>query len=86
MIGLYLSVAAVLVIAGAAAGVLAVVSLGIHREERRHSLTRASTGRAVRGARQVNGLYTRGPGLAYQPATTGAAAWPAQLTGGGENQ
>ena len=62
MIEIYLVVAAVLVIAGAAVGVLAVVSLGIRREERQFSLTRAITDQAARGARRVNGLYTHGPG------------------------
>jgi hypothetical protein len=69
VIVIYLSVAAALVIAGAAAGVLAVVSLGIRREEH---LKRASTDRAAQGARQLTGLYTRSPGLASQPTTTGA--------------
>ena len=76
MIGIYLSVAAALVIAGAVAGVLIVVSLGIHREERRLSLTRSVPDRAARGARQVNGLYTCGPGLTYQQATAGAVPDP----------
>jgi hypothetical protein len=85
VIGIYLSAAAVLVIAGAVAGVLAVISLGIHREEREFSLTRAVTDRAARGARQVNGLYTRGPGLTYQSATAGEAPGPAG-NGGGRHQ
>jgi hypothetical protein len=86
VIGIYLSVAAALVIAGAVAGVLTVISLGIHREEPGLSLTRAVTDRAARGARQVNGLYARGPRLAYQPATAGAAPEPAGNRGGGRHQ
>ena len=62
----------VLVLAGGVIGGLAVVSLGIRREERGRSLTNDVTGRAARGARRVNGVYTRG--LAheagyYQPGT-----------------
>jgi hypothetical protein len=82
VIGIYLSAAAVLVIAGAVAGALAVVSLGIHREERGLSLTKAVTDRAARGARQVNGLYTRGPGVDYQPVITGVAPGLAGSRGG----
>jgi hypothetical protein len=65
-------VALVLVLAGGVIGGLAVVSLGVRREERGRSLTNDVTGRAARGARRVNGVYTRG--LAheadyYQPGT-----------------
>jgi hypothetical protein len=65
VIGIYLSAAALL-IAGVALGVLAVVSLGIRREERGLSLTSDITDRAARGARRLNGLYTRGPGVIDQ--------------------
>jgi hypothetical protein len=67
VIGTYVSAAAALVIAGAVIGVLAVVALGIHREERAGSLTRDITDRTARGVRRVNGAYTRGLGLAPQP-------------------
>jgi hypothetical protein len=66
---------AVLVIAGAVIGILTVVSVGIRREERAFSLTSEIPDRVARGARRMNGLYTRGPGLDHdtspQPAT-----WP----------
>jgi hypothetical protein len=65
VIGIYLSAAAIL-IAGVAFGVLAVVSLGIRREERGLSLTSDITDRAARGARRLNGLYTREPGVIEQ--------------------
>lgn len=65
MFGIYLS-AAVLLIAGAALGALAVVSLGIRREEQGFSLTSDITDRAARGARRLNGLYTREPGVIEQ--------------------
>jgi hypothetical protein len=65
VIGIYLSATALL-IAGVALGVLAVVSLGIRREERDLSLTSDITDRAVRGARRLNGLYTREPGVIEQ--------------------
>jgi hypothetical protein len=59
MIEFYL--AAAVLLAGAALGVLVVVCLGIHREEHDHSLASEATSRATRGARRLNGLYTRGP-------------------------
>ena len=65
MIGIYLSAAALL-IAGVALGVLAVVSLGIRREERDLSVTGDITNRAALGARRLNGLYTREPGVIEQ--------------------
>ena len=52
--------AAALVIAGVAIGVIGVVSLGVYREERAWSLTSDITDRLARGARRVNGVYTRG--------------------------
>jgi hypothetical protein len=59
-------IALVLVMAGAAIGVLAVISLGIRREERNLSLTSDITDQAARGARRLNGLYTREPGVLEQ--------------------
>ena len=67
MIGTSVLAAAALVIVGAVIGVLAVVTLGIHREERVGSLTRDITDRAARGARRVNGACTRGLALALEP-------------------
>ena len=51
--------AAVLIITGAAIGVLTVASVGIHREERAFTLTSDIPDRVVRGARWLNGVYTR---------------------------
>lgn len=59
MISVYL--AAAVLVAGAVLGVLGVVCLGIHREERDHSLASDVSSRAARGARRLNGVYTRGP-------------------------
>jgi hypothetical protein len=53
-------IAAALVI-GVVTGVIAVVSLGIRREEREFTLTSDSEDRMVRGARRLTGLYTRTP-------------------------
>jgi len=67
VIGTYVFAAAALVIAGAVIGVLAVVTLGIHREERAGSLTHDITDRPARGARRLNGAYTRGLALSEGP-------------------
>ena len=72
--------AAALVTAGAALGVLTVVTLGIHREERAGSLTRDITDRAARGARRVNGAYTRSAALAREPDYYRHGTRPAQVT------
>jgi hypothetical protein len=58
--GTYLTVAAALVIAGIVTGVLIVICLGIHREERRGSLTKESDSRMDRGVRRLNGAGSRG--------------------------
>jgi hypothetical protein len=58
-------VALAMVMTGAVVGGLAVVSLGIRREERDLSLTSDTTDRVARGARRVNRVYTRG--LAHKP-------------------
>ncbi len=60
MTGTYLAAAAALVIAGVVFGVLIVISLGIHREERRGSLTKESDSRMARGVRRLNGASSRG--------------------------
>ena len=56
----YLTAAAALVIAGIVVGVLIVICLGIHREERRGSLTKESDSRIDRGVRRLNGAGSRG--------------------------
>jgi hypothetical protein len=58
--GIYLTSAAALVIAGVVIGVFIVICLGIHREERRGSLTKESDSRMDRGVRRLNGAGTRG--------------------------
>jgi hypothetical protein len=58
--GTYLTAAAALMIAGVVIGVLIVICLGIHREERRGSLTRQSDSRMDRGVRRFNGAGSRG--------------------------
>jgi len=72
VIWVYVVVAAVLVFIGAVIGGVAVVSLGIRREERDLTLTDDVTDRAARGARRVNGVYTRG----YRKAQQGPRAHP----------
>lgn len=67
MIGTYVFAAVALVLAGAVAGVLAVVTLGIRREERVGSLIGDVTDRVTLGARRMNGAYTRGLALGREP-------------------
>ena len=67
MAGTYLTVAAALVIAGIVTGVLIVICLGIHREERRGSLTKESDSRMDRGVRRLNGAGSRGYYLRVVP-------------------
>jgi hypothetical protein len=66
MIEMYLIIAGALVLAGAIAGVLTVVAVGIHREERAYSLTTDSPDRITSGSRAANGLYARRPGVTHQ--------------------
>ena len=72
MAGIYVFAAAALLMAGAAIGVVAVVSLAIRREDHDLSLTRDITNRRARGARRINGVGIRGLGWLTSPATTGA--------------
>ena len=67
MAGIYLTAAAALVIAGIVIGVLVVICLGIHREERRGSLTRQSDSPMDRGVRRLNGAGSRGYYLRVVP-------------------
>ena len=46
-------------VAGAALGVVLLVSWGVHREERDFSLTRQSPDKTSRGARVITDLYVR---------------------------
>lgn len=61
MIMIYALTAVALVTVGVVIGVIAVVSLGIRREERGLTLTSDAQDRLVRGARRLTGLYTRIP-------------------------
>jgi hypothetical protein len=61
MIEIYLLTAAALVTFGVAIGVVVIISLGIHREERNGSLMNHTTDRVLRGARRATGLYAHVP-------------------------
>ena len=52
---------AVIFIAGAVAGAVALVSWGIRREERDFTLTRRAPGQVTQGTRRVTGLWVRQP-------------------------
>ena len=53
-------IAVAIFVAGAVAGSIAVVSVGVRREERRHdSLVRQAPDRVSQGARFLTGLYVR---------------------------
>jgi ABC-type antimicrobial peptide transport system permease subunit len=56
MMEIYLFATAALVFFGIAIGVILVVSLGIHREERNYSLRQDTTDRVLRGTRRVTGF------------------------------
>jgi hypothetical protein len=45
--------------AGTVVGIIAIITLGIRREERDFSLTRRAPGRMSQGARSLTGLYVR---------------------------
>jgi hypothetical protein len=68
MIEFYITGAAVLFTAGAVAGFLALVTLGIRREERDYSMTIEAPNKIARGARVVNGMHARQPGVLYEAA------------------
>ena len=57
MVEIYLVVAGVLFIAGAVAGIFALVVIGIHGEERGARAQREAPGKAARGARVVTGMH-----------------------------
>ena len=63
---LLIVLAVVLVAAGIAAGGLLFVVAGIHREEKAGSLTVSSPSVVASGARAINGVYVRRPGIRYQ--------------------
>lgn len=47
-------------LAGVALGVVAMVSVAVHREDRRLSLSGAAPGAVARGARRLTGFGSRG--------------------------
>jgi hypothetical protein len=64
VIEMYVFTAIALVVAGAVIGVLAVVSLGIRRDDHRDGFPAGTDDRVARGARRVTGVGVRGPELA----------------------
>jgi hypothetical protein len=73
VVGIYVFAAVALLMAGAAIGVVAVVSLASRREDHDFSLTSDITNRRARAARRINGVGIRGLNWLTSPATTGAA-------------
>lgn len=66
MIEMYAIIAIALLAGGMALGIVAVVSLGIRREEGVHSLLDVrSPSRAASAARATHALYTRTPPVAH---------------------
>jgi hypothetical protein len=63
---LLIVLAVVVVAAGIATGGLLFVVAGIHREEKAGSLTVSSPSAVASGARAINGVYVRRPGIRYQ--------------------
>ena len=66
MIEMYAIIAIALLAGGMALGIVAVVSIGIRREERIHSLMSLhSPGGTASAARATHALYTRTPPVAH---------------------
>jgi hypothetical protein len=66
MIEIYALDAVTVALAGGVIGFLAVVSLGIHREEAAYTMTEPTSDPVARCARAANGVYVRTPGVALQ--------------------
>jgi len=60
MIQVYIVAAFALIAIGVVLGALAIVCIGIRREEKAMSLARPAPGRMANGVRAVNGFYSRG--------------------------
>jgi hypothetical protein len=60
---IYVVAVIALLVTGVVIGVIAVVSLGIHREERALSLTGGTRDPVARGARRLTGVYVRTPDM-----------------------
>ena len=57
----------VLFLAGAGTGCMAVLVIGIHREEKARTLAATQhPGRLLTGTRAINGVFTRGLGASHQ--------------------
>ncbi len=56
-------VAGTILLAGIGIGFLMVIAVGIHREEAAFSLTSRTPDRLANGARTINGLAWRAPGV-----------------------
>lgn len=72
MVAIAIIVGVVIFAGGITVGTVAVVTWGIHREERNFSLTRPAPDRVSQGARLLTGLYVRqrtdtGPGPIERP-------------------
>lgn len=63
MIEVYAIVAMTLLLAGAVIGFLAVISVGIHREEAALTVTTPTSDRLAGGVRVINGMTSRTPGV-----------------------
>jgi hypothetical protein len=66
--GTYIFAVIALGVAGAVTGILAVVSLGIRREDRRGGFPARPRGWLARSARRATGAGIRTPELAVQPS------------------
>lgn len=55
-----------ILITGAFAGAIGLVSVAVHREERNHTLTGPAPDHITRAARPLTGLYVRAPEAARQ--------------------
>ncbi len=64
MIGMYVSAAIALVVAGTAIGILVMVCLGIKRDDRPGGFPAATNDRTARAARRVIGVGARSAELA----------------------
>ena len=53
-------------IAGAAAGVLGVITMAVHRTERNHALTLPAADQVTQTGRWLNGVYVRTPAIARE--------------------
>lgn len=65
---IYLIAAVTVFAAGAGVGFLALIALGIRREERRYTMTIDAPDTLTRGARAANGLHALRPGVLYEEA------------------